>query len=315
MNKKIIYILAALSILITVAVVLVVIKISSIEKMTPQEVIVHLQKDHREFIPQVPSKMDFCGEEVPLNDFDVYERMERELLVNVHWSSATILYLKRANRWFPIIEPILKRNGIPNDFKYLAIIESGLTNAVSPAGAAGFWQFMAPVAKQYGLEVYDKIDERYNLEKATQATCRYLKEAFAKYGSWTMAAASYNFGMNGIDKQIGRQRSRNYYNLYLVEETSRFVFRLLAIKEIFSDPYKYGFNIDETELYKAIETKEIIIKKEIKDLALFAKENGINYKIIKIFNPWIKDNFLPNPNKKAYSIKIPIDGEIEILSE
>lgn len=315
MDKKIIYILAALGILITTSVVFITLKISSLEKKTPQEIIVHLEKDHREFIPQLPLKLDFCGEDVPLKDFDVYERMERELLVNVHWSSATILYLKRANRWFPVIEPILEKHGIPNDFKYLAVIESGLTNAVSPAGAAGFWQFMAPVAKQYGLEVNDKIDERFNLEKATNAACKYLKEAFSKYGSWTMAAASYNFGMNGIDRQIGRQRSRNYYNLYLVEETSRFVFRLLAIKEIFSNPFKYGYDINESELYKSFETKEIVVNKEIKDLALFAKENGINYKIIKIFNPWIRDNFLPNPNRKVYILNIPINSEIEILSE
>lgn len=315
MDKKIIYILVALGILITTTAVFVTLKISSIEKKTPQEIIVHLEKDHREFLPQVPSKLDFCGEDVPLKDFDVYERMERELLVNVHWSSATILYFKRANRWFPLIEPILEKHGIPNDFKYLAVIESGLTNAVSPAGAAGFWQFMAPVAKQYGLEVNEKIDERFNLEKATNAACKYLKEAFSKYGSWTMAAASYNFGMNGIDRQIGRQRSRNYYNLYLVEETSRFVFRLIAIKEIFSNPFKYGFDIDESELYKSFETEEIVVNKEIKDLALFAKEKGINYKIIKIFNPWIRDNFLPNPSRKVYSLKIPVDGEIEILSE
>ncbi len=315
MDKKILYIIAALAILITVTAVVVVQKISTITNHTPQEIIVHLNNEHRVFNPPVPQTIDFCGEKVPLNDFDVNERMERELLVNVHWSSATILYLKRANRWFPVIEPILKSNGIPNDFKYLAVIESGLTNVVSPAGAAGFWQLMPQVARNYGLEVNDKVDERYNLEKATQAACKYLKEAHSKYGNWTMAAASYNFGMNGIDKQIGRQKSRSYYNLFLVEETNRFVFRLLAIKEIFTDPWKYGFTLNEEDLYKPIKTNKVAVKKELKDLALFAMEEGINYKILKIFNPWLRDNILPNPGRKTYYIEIPEDGEIEILSE
>lgn len=315
MDKKILYIIIALSILITVSTIVVVTQVAKIQNHTPQEIIVHLNNEHRVFIPVVPEKIEFCGEEVPLEDFDVMERLDRELLVNAHWSSATILYLKRANRWFPIIEPILKRNGIPNDFKYLAVIESGLTNVISPAGAAGFWQLMPDVAKKYGLEVNDKVDERFNLEKSTNAACKYLKEAYSKYGSWTMAAASYNFGMNGIDKQIGRQKSKSYYNLFLVEETNRFVFRLLAIKEIFSDPWKYGFSVSENDLYKPILTKKVSINREIKDLASFAIEQGINYKLLKIFNPWLRDNILPNPARKTYYIEIPEDGEIEVSNE
>jgi len=315
MDKKVYYIIALIAVLITVATVIVVYKISSLQNHTPQEIIVHLNNEHRVFVPSIPSELEFCNEKVPLGDFDVKERMERELLVNVHWSSATILSLKRANRWFPVIEPILKENGVPNDFKYLAVIESGLTNVISPAGAAGFWQLMPNVAKEYGVEVNDKVDERFNLEKATRAACKYLKEAYSKYGNWTLAAASYNFGMNGIDKQIGRQKSRSYYNLSLVEETNRFVFRILAIKEIFSDPWKYGFTLTEEELYKPIKTKKVVVKKEIKDLASFAVEQGINYKILKIFNPWLRDNTLPNPSNKTYYIEIPEDNEVEVSGE
>jgi len=315
MDKKVYYIIALIAVLITVSTVIVVNKISSLQNRTPQEIIVHLNNEHRVFIPSIPSELEFCNEKVPISNFEVKERMERELLVNVHWSSATILSLKRANRWFPIIESILKENGVPNDFKYLAVIESGLTNAFSPAGAAGFLQLMPNVARKYGLEVNDKIDERFNLEKATRAACKYLKEAHSKYGNWTLAAASYNFGMNGIDKQIGRQKSRSYYNLFLVEETDRFVFRILAIKEIFSDPWKYGFALTEEELYKPIKTKKVIVKKEIKDLASFAVEQGINYKILKIFNPWLRDNTLPNPSNKTYYIEIPEDNEVEVSDE
>ncbi|HOI30800.1 MAG TPA: lytic transglycosylase domain-containing protein [Melioribacteraceae bacterium] len=315
MDRKLVYVIGSLIVFVIISGIIIIQKISSLEKETPREVIVHMEKDHRELIPSIPDKMDFCGEAVPFQDFDVLERMERELLVNAHWSSSTILNIKRANRWFPVIEPILKRYGIPDDFKYLAVIESNLTNVVSPAGAAGFWQLMAPVAKEYGLEVNDKIDERFNIEKATVAACRYLEKAFNKYGNWTMAAASYNFGMNGIDKQIGRQKSRNYYNLYLVEETNRFVFRLLAIKEILSNPGKYGFFIEEDQLYKPIATKEVIVKREIKDLAGFASAQGINYKILKIFNPWLRDNHLPNRSGKAYSVLIPLESEIELIEE
>jgi len=313
MDKKLVYIVFALSILVIVISVIAVLKIKTLEESTPRRIIVELERGHREFIPKVPEEMDFCGEKVPLNVLDVFERMERELLVNVHWSSATILYLKRANRWFPIIESILGKNKIPNDFKYLAVIESGLTNAVSPAGAVGFWQFMAPAAKKYGLDVTKEIDERYHIEKSTEAACKYLKEAYSKYGNWTMAAASYNYGINGIDKQMERQLSNNYYSLYLVEETSRFIFRLLAIKEIFKDPPKYGFQLNEDELYPPIETRTITVKTAIKDLAIFAKRHGVNYKVLKIFNPWLRNNFLPNKNKKTYDIVIPKESEIQIL--
>lgn len=286
------------------------------ERNKPHEVIIRNEEpDYKVFTPSVPDEMYFCGEEVPLDDFDVKARIEREILVNSYWHSATILNLKRANRWFPIIEPILKQNGIPDDFKYMAVIESGLSNVVSPAGAAGFWQLMEPAAKKHGLEVNSEVDERFNVTKATGAACDYLKEAFAKYGSWTLSAASYNYGLNGIDRQIGRQKTGNYYNLYLNEETYRFIARILAIKEIFQNPKAFGFDLDEESLYPRIKTREISVNSRIKDLAEFASDNGINYKILKILNPWLRDNKLTNPKKKKYVILIPVNDELFKINE
>jgi len=280
-----------------------------------QQPIIITENERRIYTPPIPDELDFCGEKVPMEDFDVRERIEREFLVNTYWHSASLLYLKRANRWFPIIEPILKKNGIPDDFKYMAVAESGLINSVSPDGASGFWQFMESAAKRYGLEVSGVVDERYNVEKSTQAACDYLKEAKAKLGNWTLAGASYNYGVTGITKQMQRQNSRNYYNLYLNDETYRFVARIVALKEIFKDPKKYGFYFIEEELYPRIETSEIKVNYPIKDLMKFAAQNEINYKLLKIFNPWLRDNFLPNKAKKTYTIKIPKPGEIKIVEE
>ena len=188
--------------------------------------------NYKVYAIDLPEKLDFAGERVPIEDPDVYERLDREFLVNTYWQSNGLLYIKRANKYFPIIEPILKRNNIPDDFKYLALIESGLTNAVSPAGASGFWQFMKSAAKEYGLEVGDQVDERYHLEKATQAACDYLNAAKRSTGSWTMAAAAYNAGVAGMNRQANLQETNNYYDLWLNNETSRYVFRILAVKEI-----------------------------------------------------------------------------------
>jgi len=280
-----------------------------------QQPIIITENERRIYTPPVPDVLDFCGEKVPMEDFDVRERIEREFLVNTYWHSATLLYLKRANRWFPIIEPILKANGIPDDFKYMAVAESGLINSVSPDGASGFWQFMEKTAKQYGLEVNGEVDERYNVEKSTQAASEYLKEAKAKLGNWTLAGASYNYGVMGIYKQRQRQNSKNYYNLYLNDETYRFVARIVALKEIFKDPKKYGFYFVEEELYPGIETNEIKVNYPIKNLVKFAEENGINYKLLKILNPWLRDNFLPNSARKTYVIKIPKPGEVKIAED
>ena len=255
-----------------------------------------------------PTTTDFAGETAPLHVVDVRERLDRELLINANLHSTTTLILKRANRAFPVIEPILQKYGIPDDFKYLAVIESGLVNAVSSAGARGVWQFMPETAKEKGMEINDFVDERYHLEKSTEAACKYLLAAKNKFGSWTMAAASYNGGMNGVNKKIEEQQVTNYYDLALTEETSRYVFRILALKEIMKNPGKYGFNIYPTDLYSPIPTKKIEVDSTITDLASFAKTQGINYKILKIHNPWLRDKKLVNPSKKKYEIEIPTEG-------
>ncbi len=255
-----------------------------------------------------PTEVDFAGEKTPLQITDVRERLDRELLINANLDATTALIIKRANRAFPIIEPILAKYGVPDDFKYLAVIESGLVNAVSPAGARGIWQFMPDTAKEKGMEVNDVVDERYHLEKSTEAACRYLLSAKDKFGSWTLAAASYNGGMNGITKKIEEQKVANYYDLGLTEETSRYVFRILALKEIMKNPSLYGFNIYEADLYVPIPTKKVEVDSTITDLTGFAISQGINYKILKIHNPWLRDKKLVNPTKKKYEIEIPLSG-------
>lgn len=255
-----------------------------------------------------PIAVDFAGEKAPLQISDVRERLDRELLINANLHSSTTLIIKRANRAFPIIEPILQKYNIPDDFKYLAVIESALTNAVSSAGARGVWQFMPETAKGIGMEVNDVVDERYHLEKSTEAACKYLLTAKEKFGSWTLAAASYNGGMNGINRKIDEQKVTNYYDLALTDETSRYVFRILALKEIMKSPEKYGFNLFPSDLYESIPSKKIEVDSTIIDLADFAKTQGINYKILKIHNPWLRDRKLINPTKKKYEIEIPLKG-------
>ena len=262
----------------------------------------------KEIAGDFPVKLDFAGEETPLKISDVKERLDRELLVNVNLHASTILAIKRANRAFPVIEPILKKNGIPDDFKYLAVIESGLVNVVSPAGARGIWQFMPDTAKERGMEVNENVDQRYDLEKSTQAACSYFLSAKGKFGSWTLAAASYNGGMTGVNKQIDIQKVTNYYDLLLTEETSRYVFRILALKEIMENPVKYGFTIASEDLYATLPTKKIEIDSTITDLADFAKGQGINYKILKIHNPWLRETKLINDTGKKYQIEIPLKG-------
>ena len=255
-----------------------------------------------------PIQVDFAGEQTPLQITDVKERFDRELLVNANLHSSTLLIIKRANRAFPIIEPILAQYGIPDDFKYLAVIESALTNAVSPSGAKGIWQFMPATAKEKGMEVNDVVDERYHLVKSTEAACKYLLAAKQKFGSWTLAAASYNGGMNGISKKMEEQKVTDYYDLLLTDETSRYVFRILALKEIMKSPTKFGFQLSSNELYPLIPTKIIVVDSTISDLALFAKSQGVNYKILKLHNPWMRDKKLSNTSKKRYEIEIPTSG-------
>ncbi len=256
----------------------------------------------------MPENLDFAGEEVPLEDPDVYERMDRELLVNTYWQSNALLLMKRANKFFPIIEPVLEEEGIPEDFKYLAVIESGLTQAVSPARAIGFWQIMEGTGKEYGLEINDNVDERYHIEKSTRVAADYLKKAKERFGSWTLAAASYNAGQYGVDKQLDRQKVSDYYDLLLGEETGRYVFRILALKEIMSHPEKYGFNFEEEDLYQHIPVNKVKVDTVVKDFPDFAEKFGINYKILKVHNPWLRDDHLKNASRKTYYIDIPEEG-------
>ncbi len=255
-----------------------------------------------------PEKADFCGEETPLQIIDVRERLDRELVTNVNMHGSTIMIMKRANRVFPIIEPILAKNNVPDDFKYLAVIESALINATSPAGAKGVWQFMPETAKEKGMEVNEQVDERYNLAKSTEAACQYLLAAKAKLGTWSLAAASYNGGMGGVSKQIDIQKQTNFYDLLLIEETHRYIFRILALKEIMKNPLIYGYNLQKSELYPIIETKKVQVDSTITDLVSFATKQGINYKTLKLYNPWLRDRKLDNKLKKKYELEIPLSG-------
>jgi hypothetical protein len=263
------------------------------------------KEDYKVFAVNIPDNLTFAGEKVPVNDFDVRERLDREFLVNTYWQSQTLLLIKRANRWLPILSKILKSNGVPEDFKYLALVESGFTHQVSPKGAAGFWQFIPSTAKAYGLRVDDDIDERYHVEKATVAACKYFKDAYKQFNNWTLVAASFNMGTNGLAKQLERQQANNYYDLLLNEETSRYVCRVIAMKEIISNPKDYGFIFRQKDLYPPIPTTTIQVDSAITNLSSFAEANQINYKILKYFNPWIRSSSLQNDSKVSFEIKLP----------
>ena len=253
---------------------------------------------------KLPDYMDFAGESVPLSDKEVHERIDREMLVNTYWQSNGLLLLKRANKYFPIIEPILARNGVPDDFKYLAVTESGLQNVTSPAGAKGFWQFMKVTGREYKLEINKNIDERLHLEKATEAACQYLKSSKAKFGSWTLAAAAYNAGNKRISDNLAQQQTDNYYDLLLNEETSRYVPRIVAVKEILSHPKKYGFSFDQDDLYNEYATYEISVDSVVTNFATFAKTHNMSYKELKKLNPWLRENHLNNKSRKEYLIRV-----------
>ncbi|MFC7358541.1 lytic transglycosylase domain-containing protein [Jejudonia soesokkakensis] len=267
-----------------------------------------LVNDYNVYALPLPDSMNFAGEEVPLTDPDIRERFDRELLVNTYWQSNMLIMIKRANKYFPTIERLLQEHGLPDDFKYLAVAESGLDNVRSPAGAAGFWQFLKGTGKEYGLEINDYVDERYNLEKATEVAAEYLKKSKERFGTWTAACAAYNAGNAGVNNQMERQDADGYYELLLNSETSRYVFRILAFKEIMSNPKKYGFNFREKDLYTMIPTRKVLVDKPVEDFAAFAKEQGINYKILKIHNPWLRDTYLKNASGKKYYIEIPETG-------
>lgn len=265
-----------------------------------------IEQNYKVYSWPIPEYVLFAGNKISLKSYDVKERFDRELLTNVYWQSQTILMLKRANRFFPVIEKVLKNEGLPNDLKYIALIESGLLNVVSPAGAAGFWQFMDKTGKQYGLTINDEVDERYHLERATIAACKYFKEAYRQFNDWSLVAASYNMGIEGLKRQLQNQYVQGYNELYLNTETSRYVFRLLAIKEIAERPENYGFFLAKTHNYDPIPTREVKVTNSILDLAKWAIDEGTNYKNVKLLNPWIRKGNLTIKEGDILTIALPL---------
>lgn len=311
-NQLLIKTFTVIVITIPIYMIISVFCFSTDEKSTDIEYKKEFNAKYNVFSIPIPDKLDFAGENVPLNLFDVRESLDRELHVNTYWQSQTMFFFKKANRFFPIIEPILKKNNIPDDFKYLAVIESGLTNVVSPSGARGIWQFLPATAKEFGLEVTDEVDERYNLEKSTQAACKYFNDAYKIFKNWTLVAASYNVGMTSLANSLKNQKVDNYYDLLLNEETARYPYRILAIKLIMSQPNNYGFHFRKKDLYSNLPSDILSIDSTIQDLTEFAFSNKINYKILKLYNPWLRQNTLTNKDKKTYEIKIPKEGFREV---
>jgi membrane-bound lytic murein transglycosylase D len=257
---------------------------------------------------KLPDNVTFAGEKMPLDNFDTRESLEREILTSAYRHSSTILIIKRANRYLPIIEKILKNYNIPDDFKYLAAAESEYSNMVSPAGATGFWQIMPETGREEGMEINTVVDERYNVEKSTQFACEYFLKSYEKYGNWTLAAASYNGGRAAIDDQIEIQHQNNYYDLLLSEETARYIFRVVAYKLVITDPESFEFNIGKDDLYPEMKYFEVKVDSAITNFSSFAEKFGTNYKMLKLLNPWLRKPYLtPKPNKE-YLIKIPADG-------
>ena len=253
----------------------------------------------------MPHTLSLFGEPVPLESFGVREAWDLELVVNTYRHSSTILYLKRSARWFPVIESILEEEGVPEDFKYLAVIESGLSQVVSPAGASGFWQFMKRTAPEFGLEVSSTVDERYDVEKATRAACAYLKEAHEKFGSWVLAAASYNMGQAGVANSLEAQHVDTYWDLHLNSETARYVYRLLALREVMERPEAYGFHLSKADVYAPLEGTVVDVSASVPDLAAFALEHGTTLRELKAFNPWLRDDRLEVTTGKSYQVRIP----------
>lgn len=253
----------------------------------------------------IPNEVEFAGERVQLEEPDLLERMDKELLVNTYWQSNTVLMLKRANKFFPKIEKILREEGVPDDFKYLALIESGLENVTSSAGAKGFWQILRTTGREYGLEVNSNVDERYNIELATRVACTYIKKAHQRLGSWTLAAASYNRGMAGVARLLEKQQVDSYYDLLLGTETKRYIFRILAVKAIVEAPEDYGFFIEDAQKYAPLVYRTVEVDTAIGNIARFSKQMGVNYKTMKLYNPWLLQNHLNNKSRKLYHIALP----------
>jgi len=257
---------------------------------------------------KLPDQVTFAGEKMPLDNFDTRESLEREMLISAYRHSSTILIIKRANRYLPVIEKILKKNNIPDDFKYLAAAESEYSNMVSPAGATGFWQIMLETGREQGMEINTVVDERYDVEKSTQFACDFFLKSYEKYGNWTLVAASYNGGRAGVDDQIEIQHQNNYYDLLLTEETARYIFRVVAYKLVISDPASYGFNIGKDDLYPELKYYNVKVDSAITNISDFAEKFGTNYKMIKFLNPWLRKPYLTPKPHKEYLIKIPAEG-------
>ena len=264
----------------------------------------HVSENYKVFSLAVPNGLTFCGQEIPLKKTHVAEKLDRELLVNTYWHSNTFLMMKRANRWFPTIERILEEEGMPEDLKYLALIESGLTTASSPAGAKGYWQFMKSTGKSYQLEINNNVDERNHLEKSTRAACEYLKDSYNSYSDWPLVAASYNMGAGGVNKNLRNQNQDNYWDLNLNSETSRYVYRILAVKEIMNNAGKYGFRVRPKDLYQPYDFDIVTVDTTINDLVTFSEKFGLTYKELKELNPWMTSSSLSNKSGKEYEVKI-----------
>ena len=295
---------------VLLAVFVIAVAVISYNGINTQEVqsITNVHKNYKIKALQVPANLNLAGERVPLEIPDVRERMDRELLVNTYWQSNGLLLFKRANKYFPILEPLLKKYGLPDDFKFLALAESGFIDETSTAGAAGMWHFMKGTGKEFGLEINSNVDERYNIELSTKVAAEYLKQSKERFGSWTLAAAAYNAGNYGIAKRLETQQVNNYYDALLPDETERYVFRILALKEIINNPEKYGFVFDAKDLYTLPETKTIKVDTALTNIASFAKNYGLTYKEFKIHNPWLRENHLNNKSRKLYEIKIPVEN-------
>jgi len=253
----------------------------------------------------LPDNVSFAGEVMPLQNFDTRESLDRELNATAYRHGSTLLTIKRAGRYFPEIEKILKEYGVPDDFKYLACAESDLSNVISPKGATGYWQIMEATGKESGMIINREVDERYDLDKSTRFACKYFLKAYEKYGSWTMAAASYNNGFSGLNEQVDIQKETNYYDLLLNEETARYIFRIVSLKLIMSEPSKYGFNIGPDEIYKPVPSREVKVDTAVTSFEQFARHFDTNYKILKFLNPWLRKPFLTNSEKREYLIRVP----------
>lgn len=300
------HIIAFFVLLITIAVIKLYNTISNPDVEEIKEK--YIDENYKEFVLNIPPDLNFAGEPVPIEDFAVREKIDKEFVRSSFWTSKTTYHIKRAMRWFPVIEPILKANQIPDDFKYVAMVESGFTNTVSPKGATGFWQLVESTALKYGLEINEYIDERFNVQKSTVAACKFLNDAYKELGSWTLVAAAYNRGIGGITKQIEKQGYNNYYNLYLNAETARYIFKILAIKEVITHPENYGYK-NKFEKGTGLPTTNMVIDSTINDLQKFAQQLKVDYYLLKLLNPWILQNKLPNPDKKQYTIYLPVKGK------